>query len=261
MSFYDIRIPQEDRPALDQLVNNLKHFASDHKTSGYFGDNLITLGRNLGFMADKRFLNAVNNSFLENGDVNKTWRLHVYSWAIKTALPLDGDLIECGVYRGLYVDSAIKYLGETAFENKEFYLYDTFEGLDLRYSTTMEMALSLDAEGIAEYSKNDNETGVRNRFEKFKWVKVVKGVVPDILKISSPKKISFLHLDLNAGEAETKALDYLYDRVTNGGVILIDDYGRFEHNQLHCAHNQWFLNKGQSILELPTGQGLVIKRK
>ena len=149
---------------------------------------------------------------------------------------------------------------KAAFENKEFYLYDTFEGLDLRYSTTMEMALSLDAEGIAEYSKNDNETGVRNRFEKFKWVKVVKGVVPDILKISSPKKISFLHLDLNAGEAETKALDYLYDRVTNGGVILIDDYGRFEHNQLHCAHNQWFLNKGQSILELPTGQGLVIKR-
>ena len=260
MSFYDIRIPQEDRPALNKLVNNLKYFASDHKTSGYFADNLITLGRNLGFMEDKNFLNAVNNSFLEHGDVNKTWRLHVYSWAIKTSLSLKGDLVECGVYRGLYVDSAIKYIGANAFKDKEFYLYDTFDGLDLRYSTATEYALSHDHHKNSEFSKNGIETGVRDRFKKFNWVKIIKGVVPDILEEKSPENICFLHLDLNAGEAETKALDYLYDRVTNGGVILLDDYGRFEYNQLHCAHNQWFRNKGQSILELPTGQGLVIKR-
>ena len=71
----------------------------------------------------------------------------------------------------------------------------------------------------------------------------------------------FLHLDLNAGEAEIKALDTLFDRVNEGGIILLDDYGRLEHNQLFSNHNDWFANKGYRILELPTGQGMVIKRK
>ncbi len=67
--------------------------------------------------------------------------------------------------------------------------------------------------------------------------------------------------DLNAGKAEIHALNVLYDRVTEGGVILLDDYGRYEFEELFHAHNAWFTNHGQNVLEQPTGQGLIIKKQ
>ena len=255
MAFYDVRIPFKQRAELLALVNKVKGFIADRGTSGYFADNLITIGRNLGFMHDDSFRKSLDSSFIEPDDVNKTWRLHVYAWAVRSALEVEGDLVECGVYRGLYVDAAVKYLFEI-IKDKEFYLYDTFEGLDKRYSSDVERVLT----GDSSYNKSGLENEVRERFSKYNWINVIKGVIPDILHDHSPKKISFLHLDLNAGIAETKALDILFDRISEGGIILLDDYGRFEHNDLFCDHNRWFINKGYRILELPTGQGLVIKR-
>ena len=41
----------------------------------------------------------------------------------------------------------------------------------------------------------------------------------------------------------------------------MDDYGRRENSELHYALNTWMTAHAHPILELPTGQGLVIKRK
>ena len=256
MAFYDVRIPDQQKVKLLTIVNTLKGYITDIGSSGYFADNLITIGRNLVFMNDHKFRKSLDSSIIEPEDVNKTWRLHVYTWALRSALEIDGDFVECGVYRGLYVKTAVKYL-EEIIENKNFYLYDTFEGLDERYSSKFEQLLSK----TGTFDMPGLEAEVRKEFEKYKWIKVIRGVVPDILETESPKKISFLHLDLNAGEAEIKALDTLFDRVNEGGIILLDDYGRLEHNQLFSNHNDWFAKKGYRILELPTGQGMVIKRK
>ena len=102
MAFYDVRIPFKQRAELLALVNKVKGFIADRGTSGYFADNLITIGRNLGFMHDDSFRKSLDSSFIEPDDVNKTWRLHVYAWAVRSALEVEGDLVECGVYRGLY---------------------------------------------------------------------------------------------------------------------------------------------------------------
>ncbi|MBL41173.1 MAG: methyltransferase [Rhodospirillaceae bacterium] len=256
MGFYDIRIPQTQKVKLLTYVNHLKNYISEIGSSGYFADNLITIGRNMGFMQDEKFRNSLNSSLIDPDDINKTWRLHVYSWAIRSALEIEGDFVECGVYRGLYVKTAVKYL-EEIIKDKTFYLYDTFSGLDKRYSSKFEQKLS----ETGTFDMPGLETEVRKEFDNFSWIKVIRGSVPDILKINSPDKISFLHLDLNAGDAETKALDILFERVTEGGIILLDDYGRLEHNELFVTHNKWFSKKGYRVLEIPTGQGMVIKRK
>ena len=89
---------------------------------------------------------------------------------------------------------------------------------------------------------------------------VLVDVVPEVLVESAPERIAFLHLDINAGAAEIGALEVLFDRVVDGGLVLMDDYGRRENAELHHALNTWMTAHAHPILELPTGQGLVIKR-
>ena len=63
------------------------------------------------------------------------------------------------------------------------------------------------------------------RFAAYSNVKVIKGVVPDVLAEVSPQKIAYLHIDMNSPAAELGAIEVLFDRVVPGGVIVLDDYG------------------------------------
>jgi predicted O-methyltransferase YrrM len=87
----------------------------------------------------------------------------------------------------------------------------------------------------------------------------VRGIVPDSFQTAVPEKIAFLHVDMNSATAELLALEHLFDRVSPGGMIVFDDFG------WSCNVNQMkaelaFMNqRGHHILELPTGQGVVIK--
>ncbi len=54
-------------------------------------------------------------------------------------------------------------------------------------------------------------------------------------------------------------MDILFDRVSDGGIVLLDDYGRGEQANLYYAHKKWFGARGYPILKIPTGQGLVVK--
>ena len=83
--------------------------------------------------------------------------------------------------------------------------------------------------------------------------------MPDILEEVSPSQISFLHIDLNSAEPERLALDHLFPRVSPGGVIVFDDYGWSLHRKQKVSADRFMNHRGHSILELPTGQGLVIR--
>ena len=163
MGFYNITGSNDEQLLELQVhVKKLKNFILESKNSGFFADNLITIGRNLGFMEDYKFQKSLNSSIDEPEDVNKTWRLHIYTWAIRSSLEIDGDLIECGVYRGLYVNTCIKYLKDI-IKDKTFYLYDTFQGLDDRYSSEFETALSK----TGTFDKIGIEDEVRQKFADY----------------------------------------------------------------------------------------------
>ncbi len=76
---------------------------------------------------------------------------------------------------------------------------------------------------------------------------------------TAPEEIAYLHIDLNAAKAEIAALEFLFDRVTQGGLIVLDDYGHAPHQDQHYAEQEWMKDRGYAILELPSGQGLVVK--
>ncbi len=253
MTFYGVG----DTADLDRIADALKVIDDIYHKYGrstFFGDNLVALQRVLSFAHDERFRAAYDaNAGDEN--TSKMWRVHTYCWAARSALSVPGDFVECGVYKGFYAGVLTDYL---AFRTraKEFYLYDTFEGLVEEWSEESERdSVNPHFDWVGTHE------AVVSRFAPYPNVHVVKGVVPDVLEQQAPEHIAFLHLDLNAALAEVAALDKLAERLSDGAIVLMDDYGRQDNLALHRALNDWWRTHGYEVLELPTGQGLVIIRE
>ena len=88
---------------------------------------------------------------------------------------------------------------------------------------------------------------------------VLKGFLPDALDQMCPERIGFLHIDLNSPRAEVAVLERLFDRGVPGGVIVFDDYGWKLFEKQKVAEDEFMRARGYEILELPTGQGMVVK--
>jgi len=221
-------------------------------------DNMLLAMRSTNFMSDPDFNDAIQQQCRDddgeviNNNIVKFWRIHVFTWCCTQALRLSGDFVECGVHMGLYSLTMMQAL-EFASLNREMYLYDTFEGLSAEQSTIREI---IQVEGVYDIPQWEEE--VRRSFEPYPNARVIRGRVPDVLQETAPERVAFLHLDMNSAEAERTAFDFFRPLLVPGALILMDDFGRSENMEIGLAHDKAFAGLGRRILELPTGQGLVI---
>ena len=236
-------------------------------SSVFWGDRLLSLDKTMGFRQEPKFKTAhyeiIGSHQYDqyNQDAGIAWRLHTLVWAAKNGLNLPGDFVECGVFKG---DMSWVIAQCLDFEkvSKTFYLFDTFDGFSEKYSSTEDFPENSQLFEIADkiYKDPNLYEYVKNRFNPYSNVKVIKGVVPDTFLEESPSQIAFLHIDLNSPAPEIGVLNNLFDRVVSGGMIIFDDYGWLPFKKQKVAEDQWMAQRGYSILELPTGQGLVVKR-
>jgi hypothetical protein len=217
----------------------------------YAQDNLITFSRNLSFITlDTEFRRAFEAQAKTQQEQSLAWRLHTLCWAAKQALKVEGDFMECGVFHGFSFAVLTDYL---QFENvkKKLYLYDTYEGIPEEYNS--------EKRSNDVYKKlGDLAPQVKERFKKYPNVEVVKGTVPDSFKTACPDKIALLHIDMNSSASEMAALNVLYDKVVQGGMIVFDDYGWAGYDKQTVAEYKFMQERNQYIMELPTGQGVMI---
>lgn len=233
----------------------------------FWGDRLISLDKASGFYDDPEFraaceeIRGSHEYDQYSGPDGIAWRLHTLVWAAKCALRVTGDFVECGVFKGdmSWVVARCVGFGEL---DRTFYLYDTFEGFSPKYSSPDDFPLNPGFFEFAQkvYQSGDHFEYVSKRFSGFPNVRVIKGTLPDTLDESSPGQIAYLHIDTNSPVVEVEILNRLFDRVAPGGVVVFDDYGWFEFFKQRHAEDEFMSQRGYSILELPTGQGLVVKR-
>jgi len=230
-------------PGLQQAAN-----AVQGKAGIFAGDNLFTIGRNLSFLEDQPFFEAWSKHATTASEKACIWRIAVLAWAARMALQrkIPGDFVECACYRGT---SARIVCDTVGFEKtgRKYYLYDLFEHDP-----------SMAHHAMPEHSKKLFQETVA-RFADQPGVVVTAGKVPDVLRKTAPKKIALLHIDLNNAEAEIGALEELFDRVSPGAPIVFDDYGWRGYRAQKLAEDPWLAARGYHVLELPTGQGLLIK--
>jgi O-methyltransferase len=227
-----------------------------------YSNDLLYTYHNADFLKDPLFIESYNlgkntdgGTLLKNYDIE--WRIHVLCWAAKHAMQLEGDFVDCGVHTGIFARAVMNYVDFNKSQ-KKYYLLDTFNGLDEKYSTEEEL-LRNTAMG---YDKEDSETlynQVRQTFKDFN-VKIIKGTVPETLIHVNSNKICYLSIDMNCVEPEIAALEFFWDKMVSGGMIIFDDYGYANmSNDQKKAHDKFASSKGVEILTLPTCQGLLIK--
>lgn len=239
-------VKQEHLPKFNEAVESLsKVFAYT-----FAGDMLITFDRNTGFLEDERFMQAFNASVATPIEKTLVWRLHVLCWCAQNGLRRAGDFVECGVFRGFCSAVATRYL-DFGSRDKQWYLYDTFAGIP---------ADQLDAgkASPAEYAAAGLYEACRERFAAYRNVHVIQGRVPEVLHGRAPDKVAFLHLDMNSAPAELAALEFFWERLVPGALVLLDDYGWRGYRAQKLAEDPFFAAHGLQVLELPTGQGIVM---
>ncbi|MBK9283693.1 MAG: class I SAM-dependent methyltransferase [Sphingobacteriaceae bacterium] len=224
-----------------------------------YSNDLLYTFHNADFIKDPKFDHAyklckeLGGNLLKDYDIQ--WRVYILCCAAHQATKLEGDFIDCGVYTGFCTRAIIDFVN---FEklNKKYYLMDTFEGLDAKYSNEYEMKRN-DKLG---YGKSGNlYDTVKNTFKEFKNVELVKGSIPETLPLVKTEKISFLSIDMNTEVPEIAAMEYFWDKMVSGAIIVLDDYGYPGCENQKAAHDKFAASKGLLVFPLPTCQGLIIK--
>ena len=229
----------------------------------FWGDRMLSLDKAAAFLTEPDFAKAYTavrgNHIYDayNSPHTVAWRLNTLVWAARNAVHVKGDFVECGVFKGDMSWTILSILGD-ALSDRTFYLYDSFEGLlpsdDVYpgHENFIEFANKI-------YDDPKIYTSVVQRFADYPNVKIIKGFLPDALSQGSPNRIAFLHLDLNAATPEIAVMEAFFDRVSPGGMIVYDDYGWHVCEQQRLAADMFAASRNHKILELPTGQGLIVK--
>jgi len=194
-------------------------------------------------------------------DYSWHWRVHTGLWAAATAAKLPGDFVEFGVNRG-FLSSAIMSQLDWNMTGRTFYLLDTFTGIDERYITQDDIAV-----GVLERNRHDIESGcytfdldaVRANFAEWPRARIIPGAVPETLGQIDSDNFAFAHIDMNCAAPEIAAIEFLWPRLTQGGVVLLDDYAYIGYRSQKIAMDDFARRAGVAVLSLPTGQGLIIK--
>jgi len=205
-------------------------------------DNLMTFAKNLSFLDDKRLTDLVFNHANHEYDKAIIWRTHILTWAAQNALCVSGDFVECGTHLGYSVNVVADYI-KLSSTSRLYWCYDLFEGNAYK---------ELDLDGLEPIEF------VRKKFEDKKFIRLVKGSVLETLKLQSPTQVAFLHLDLNSAPAEEAALRHFVPLMPKGAIVVLDDYGWSNYKPQKVVADNYFNTINIPIVELPTGQGLVI---
>jgi hypothetical protein len=219
-----------------------------------YEDGLLSR-HNRDFLEEPDFVRAYARGIDASGDLGWRWRVHIGLWAAATAARHPGDFVECGVNRGFLSTAIMEYLDWDRL-GKQFWLLDTFAGIDLSQLEGDELAAARERNARMDLADGDS---VRAWFSQWQNVNVIEGSVPATLPQVQADEIAYLHLDMNASAPEVAALEYFWERLVPGAVVLFDDYGYRGYEAQRHALGALARRRDFPIASLPTGQGLLIR--
>lgn len=210
----------------------------------FASDDMMLFGRAMSFVFDQEFMKAFHATQPDAVESAIVWRSYVMYWAARQALERPGDFVEAGVYKGTTA-RLICNATNFAAQDRTYWLYDAFGALDEGLKLSGHTA--------------DLEETVRRRFADVPNVRIIAGVVPASFALGEPQQIALLHVDMNNAAPEQAVLERFYDRLVPGACVVLDDYGHSVYWAQKDMADEFAAARGKMILELPTGQGLLIR--
>jgi hypothetical protein len=199
------------------------------------------------WLTDSEFFSALE-PFEGRGNFGAMDRKWMLRELLKLAGSVEGDSAECGTWRG--GSSWLIATGLSRF-GKTHHVFDSFEGL----------AAPGPRDG-SHFRKGDlsaTEEEFRSRMAGVENLRVYKGWVPHRFSEVADRRFSFVHIDVDLYQATRDSVEFFYPRLSPGGILLLDDYGFSICPGAREAIEEFFRDKPEPVLEIPTGQGLVVK--
>ena len=175
------------------------------------------------------------------------------------AARIAGDLAECGVWRGGSCMLMALGLIRASDDSRRIYMYDTFEG---HPQPDPEKDVDLwGNRGIDEWHRQEEagtlgEWGVASLAEvrgnllstgyPAERLIFVQGMVETPVPGNTPENLALLRLDTDWYESTRVALQHLYPKLAEGGVLIIDDYGHYRGQRQ--AVDEYFAEIGEKPL-------------
>lgn len=148
---------------------------------------------------------------------------------VNTVKEIKGSIVECGVWRGGMIAAMAEIFGS----NRNYYLFDSFEGLPA--------AKQIDGIAALNWQANSNNPGYHDncRAEMDYAIKAMEMALPGseknvfikkgwfhetMVAENLPDEIAVLRLDADWYDSTMTCLSALFNRVVSKGLIIIDDY-------------------------------------
>jgi O-methyltransferase len=233
---------------VDQL-NAEQRYDWGERTFSVFAPNvkLSEFGRTL--FADSDFL--ADYERFDRNNYRSFDRKFAMKELLKLALPLDGDVAECGVFRGASAFLLAKGIAAQA-PDKRLHLFDSFAGLsepnaeiDSGHWHSGDLACDL-----AEVASNIDQY--------VNFIVFHPGWIPEHFFEVKEKRFCFVHIDVDLFAPTHDALAFFGPRVVPGGLIICDDYGFETCPGARRAMDEYALKSGRTVVQLPTGQGVIL---
>ena len=166
------------------------------------------------------------------------------------SLQFDGDVIECGVYRGGSLFKLCRALKESSAQKKIIYACDSFEGFPEGHVSLFDRTLFRSLRLLrAKFRLAEDVPDRINRFAEYYNVpvKVVKGFFSETLPKIDAGGFCFIHLDVDIYESYKECLERLYPLLVPGGVVVFDDYNSSRWPGAKKAVDAYFAKRPECI--------------
>lgn len=179
--------------------------------------------------------------------VDKVRCYMLYQFALQCP---DGRVAELGVYKGGTAQILAEVM-KTRGSMSCIHLFDTFTGMP-------------DADPKKDLHKkgdfNDvSAEEVRRHLSRFTFVWVFEGLFPATAKPVDHLSFSLVHIDADIYTSVMEGCRFFYPRMVRGGVMVFDDYGFESCPGARQAVDEFFEERPDRPIYLPTGQCVVIK--
>ena len=183
------------------------------------------------------------------------WRHFIVQWSVLWAARESRGsavaLVECGVCDGMTI-----YFAMMALQGQQHFtctLFDAWQGMQA------ENLLSTEMQQVGAYSFLSLDTTKRNLEMFSDQCTFLKGSIPESLSLTEEHvEVNWLHIDMNSAIPTLAALNWFWDRIPTGGLVLFDDY--LGEPETKSVADLFFADRNCVVLPLPTGQGICFKR-
>lgn len=182
--------------------------------------------------------------------LRRRWdRLWVLGEAARLTRGIPGDIVEMGVYTG----ASAAVMLQRGLPSKRYFGFDSFAGLS-----------DPDPNVDGVYWKSGDlhvgyATPLHNLAPWSERISVFEGWIPQVFTLhDTPQDISLAHIDVDLYEPTYASLQWVSTRLTEGSIIVCDDYGFDTCPGATRAVDEFIERFPQwRLMHLPTGQGLI----